>query len=44
MFKRVIELTETAQLEGEIETHEQALALAQQLFKEDPEVVRNRQT
>ncbi len=35
-FKRVIELTETAQLEGEIETREQALALARQMLNEDP--------
>ena len=42
-FRRVIELAETAQLEGEIETHEQALALARQILDEDPGLVRNRQ-
>lgn len=41
-FKRVIELTETAQLEGEIETREQALALARRILNED-QVVRNGQ-
>ncbi len=34
-FKKVIELTETAQLEGEIETREQALALARSVLSED---------
>ena len=31
-FKKVMELTETAQLEGEIATHEQALAMARELL------------
>jgi poly(A) polymerase len=43
-FRRVIELAETAQLEGEIETREQALALARQVLKEDGQVVQNRNT
>jgi poly(A) polymerase len=34
-FKTVIESAETAQLEGEIETHEQALALARQILSGD---------
>jgi poly(A) polymerase len=34
-FKKVIELAETAQLEGEIETREQALALARRLLDEE---------
>ncbi|MFL6415814.1 MAG: CCA tRNA nucleotidyltransferase [Bryobacteraceae bacterium] len=42
-FKRVIELTETAQLEGDIETREQALGLARQVLSTDDQVVRNRQ-
>jgi poly(A) polymerase len=41
-FKKVIELTETAQLEGEIENREQALAMARQILGEDGEVVQNR--
>jgi putative nucleotidyltransferase with HDIG domain len=34
-FKKVIESAETAQLEGEIDTREQALALARQILNED---------
>jgi tRNA nucleotidyltransferase/poly(A) polymerase len=37
-FKKVIELTETAQLEGEIETREQALAMAQKILDDDQPV------
>jgi poly(A) polymerase len=43
-FKRVIELAETAQLEGEIQTREQALALARQMLNEDAQPVRNGET
>ena len=43
-FKRVIELTETAQLEGEIKDREQALALARSIMSEDGQVVGNRPT
>jgi putative nucleotidyltransferase with HDIG domain len=42
-FKRAIELTETAQLEGEIETREQALALARQVLSLE-QVVQKRET
>ena len=42
-FKKVIELTETAQLEGEIETREQALAMAQKIL-DDGQAVHNRRT
>ncbi|MFL6450204.1 MAG: CCA tRNA nucleotidyltransferase [Bryobacteraceae bacterium] len=38
-FKRAIELAETAQLEGEIESREQALAFARRIMSEDGEVV-----
>ncbi len=44
MFKKVIELTETAQLEGEIETHEQALAMARQILRESGQLVANSKT
>src|SRR4051794_33001260 len=40
-FKRVIESAETAQLEGEIDTREQALALARQILQEDGRVVQS---
>jgi putative nucleotidyltransferase with HDIG domain len=42
-FKAVIELTETAQLEGEIKTREQALALARQ-FLSSEQVIQKRET
>jgi poly(A) polymerase len=42
-FKAAIELTETAQLEGEIETREQALALARQILSPE-QVVQKRET
>jgi len=42
-FKTVIELTETAQLEGEIETREQALTLARRILS-DEQIVQKPQT
>lgn len=42
-FKTVIELTETAQLEGEIKTREQALTLARRMLS-DEQIVQKRQT
>ena len=40
-FKRVLELAESAQLEGEIENREQALELARHILREDGQVVEN---